>query len=73
MIAKSRKRFPACAKPAAPIIVWLDASAGEGRSEKIMRQPEGRSGWVNETRRPGRMALKTGRGDQRTRVSFPPE
>jgi hypothetical protein len=29
-------RFPACAKPAALSVVWLDASAGEGRSEKIM-------------------------------------
>jgi hypothetical protein len=29
MIPKSGNRFPACAKP---------ASAGEGRSEKIMRQ-----------------------------------
>src|SRR5262245_30425894 len=31
-------RFPACAKPVARFVVWLDASAGEGRSEKIMRQ-----------------------------------
>jgi hypothetical protein len=29
-------RFPACAKPAALFIAWLDASAGEGGSEKIM-------------------------------------
>ena len=29
-------RFPACAKPVAPVVIWLDASAGEGRSEKIM-------------------------------------
>jgi hypothetical protein len=29
-------RFPACAKPVAPVVVWLDASAGEGRSDKIM-------------------------------------
>jgi len=28
-------RFPTCAKPLASV-VWLDASAGEGRSEKIM-------------------------------------
>jgi hypothetical protein len=38
MIPKSGHRFPACAKPAALSVVWLDASAGEGRSEKIMLQ-----------------------------------
>jgi hypothetical protein len=38
MIPKSGNRFPACAKPLVEFIVWLDASAGEGRSEKIMRQ-----------------------------------
>jgi hypothetical protein len=38
MIPKSGNRFPACAKPLARLVVWLDASAGEGRSEKIMRQ-----------------------------------
>jgi hypothetical protein len=38
MIPKSGNRFPACAKPAVEFIVWLDASVGEGRSEKIMRQ-----------------------------------
>jgi hypothetical protein len=27
-------RFPACAKPKARFVVWHDASAGEGRSEK---------------------------------------
>ena len=37
-------RFPACAKPFARTIVWLDASAGEGRSEKIMRQQKLRAG-----------------------------
>jgi len=31
-------RFPACAKPVARLVVWLKASAGEGRSDKIMRQ-----------------------------------
>jgi hypothetical protein len=29
-------RFPACAKPVEGSFIWLDASAGEGRSEKIM-------------------------------------
>ena len=29
-------RFPACAKPWRRPFVWIDASAGEGRSEKIM-------------------------------------
>jgi hypothetical protein len=33
-------RFPACAKPVARLFVSLDASAGEGWSEKIMRQQE---------------------------------
>ena len=31
-------RFPACAKPLVRFIVWLGASAGEARSERIMRQ-----------------------------------
>jgi hypothetical protein len=31
-------RFPACAKPWRRWSVWLDASVGEGRSEKIMLQ-----------------------------------
>jgi hypothetical protein len=30
------QRFPACAKPSRPPFIRLDASAGEGRSEKIM-------------------------------------
>jgi hypothetical protein len=30
------QRFPACAKPVAWFSIRLDASAGEGRSEKIM-------------------------------------
>jgi tripartite-type tricarboxylate transporter receptor subunit TctC len=36
MIPKSRYRFPACAKPWHSWSFRLDASAGEGRSEKIM-------------------------------------
>jgi hypothetical protein len=36
MIPKSGYRFPACAKPHLPVLVPVDASAGEGRSEKIM-------------------------------------
>jgi hypothetical protein len=38
MIPKSGNRFPACAKPLPRLAGWLDASAGEARSEKIMRQ-----------------------------------
>jgi hypothetical protein len=38
MIPKSGYRFPACAKPLALFVARLDASAGEGRSEKIMLQ-----------------------------------
>jgi hypothetical protein len=37
MIRKSGNRFPACAKPQRRPLLRLDASAGEGRSEKIMR------------------------------------
>jgi hypothetical protein len=36
MIPKSGYRFPACAKPEHRFVVSFDASAGEGRSEKIM-------------------------------------
>jgi hypothetical protein len=36
MIPKSGYRFPACAKPCQRLVVAVDASAGEGRSEKIM-------------------------------------
>jgi hypothetical protein len=36
MIPKSGNRFPACAKPRHRFVVSFDASAGEGRSEKIM-------------------------------------
>jgi hypothetical protein len=38
MIPKSGNRFPAAAKPAARLVVWLDASAGEAKSQKIMRR-----------------------------------
>jgi hypothetical protein len=36
MIPKSGCRLPACAKPGQRFVGWEDASAGEGRSEKIM-------------------------------------
>jgi hypothetical protein len=36
MIPKSGYRFPACAKPLRTLVRSLDASAGEGRSGKIM-------------------------------------
>jgi hypothetical protein len=36
MIPKSGNRFPACAKLWPTRSKWADASAGEGRSEKIM-------------------------------------
>jgi hypothetical protein len=38
MIPKSGNRFPACAKPWHGTNVVPDASAGEGRSERIMRE-----------------------------------
>jgi hypothetical protein len=40
MIPKSVRRFPACAKPSDHPFIRLDASAGEGRSEKIMLKPK---------------------------------
>jgi hypothetical protein len=40
MIRKSVERFPACAKPWSDMCEWLDASAGEGWSEKIMPNKE---------------------------------
>jgi hypothetical protein len=36
MIPKSGNRFPACAKPRHRFVVSFNASAGEGRPEKIM-------------------------------------
>jgi hypothetical protein len=38
MIPKSGNRFPACAKPSQRLLASRDASAGEGRSDKIMRK-----------------------------------
>src|SRR5882757_1895924 len=38
MIPKSGHRFPACAKPWHILVLWINASAGVGRSEKIMRK-----------------------------------
>jgi hypothetical protein len=36
-------RFPVCAKPLARLITWLNASAGEGRSGKIMLKQQPKS------------------------------
>src|SRR5262249_46346650 len=44
MMPKSGDRFPACAKPFDGTSIWLDASAGEGRSENIMLQKEPKGG-----------------------------
>jgi hypothetical protein len=38
MIPKSGNRFPACAKPRKSRLLPFDVSAGEGRSDKIMRK-----------------------------------
>jgi hypothetical protein len=38
MTPKSGYRFPAGAKPVQPLALALDASAGEARSDKIMRK-----------------------------------
>jgi hypothetical protein len=44
MIPKSGNRFPACAKPWHRFVVLFDASASEGRSEKIMLKQKARAG-----------------------------
>jgi hypothetical protein len=44
MIPKSGYRLPACATPVHGPRAWIDASAGEGRSEKIMRKIRSWSG-----------------------------
>jgi hypothetical protein len=36
-------RFPSCAKPRQPPAVSFDASAGEARSENIMRKPKAKT------------------------------
>jgi hypothetical protein len=43
MIPKSGYRFPACAKPCQPLVSSFDASAGEGRSEKIMLKQQAKA------------------------------
>jgi hypothetical protein len=45
MIPKSGHRFPACAKPWHRFVVLFDASAGEGRSEKIMLSQKAKAKW----------------------------
>jgi hypothetical protein len=37
-VIRDGHEFPACAKPSNHPFIPLDASAGEGRSEKIMRK-----------------------------------
>jgi hypothetical protein len=37
-VIRNEGRFPACAKPWHGLMLWRDASAGEGRPEKIMRK-----------------------------------
>jgi hypothetical protein len=46
MIPKSGNRFSACVKPRHSPAVWTDASAGEGRSDKIMREEESAVGLI---------------------------
>jgi hypothetical protein len=43
MIPKSVQRFFPCAKPSLNSGQWTDASAGAGRSEKIMRDQQCRA------------------------------
>ena len=37
-LIRGGSRFPACAKPCRALLIAFDASAGEGRSDKIMRK-----------------------------------
>jgi hypothetical protein len=43
MIPKSGYRFPACAKPSQFRVLSFEASAGEGRSEKIMLKQQAKA------------------------------
>jgi hypothetical protein len=43
MIRKNGCRFPACAKPHQPLCIRVEASAGEGMSEKIMLKQEAKA------------------------------
>jgi hypothetical protein len=43
MIPKSGNRFPACAKLRQTFVFPFDASAGEGRSDKIMLKQKARA------------------------------
>jgi hypothetical protein len=45
MIPKSGYRFPACAKRCQRLVLSVDASAGEGRSEKIMLEQQAKAKW----------------------------
>jgi hypothetical protein len=45
MTPKSGPPFPACAKPWHRFVVLFDASAGEGRSEKIMLSQKAKAKW----------------------------
>jgi hypothetical protein len=49
MIPKGGHRFSACAKPLARLVLWLDASAGEGWSDKIMLKQIRQSGMTLRT------------------------
>jgi hypothetical protein len=43
MSPKSGNRFPACAKPCQRLALSVNASAGEARSDKIMRKQYGQT------------------------------
>src|ERR1041384_1710893 len=56
-------RFPACAKPWHGLIVWTDASAGGGRSERIMLGQKARAQLrFNQERQGSRHACATANG-----------
>jgi hypothetical protein len=45
-LMRGGRRFPACAKPGIVPAVWIGASAGVGRSEKIMLEQKSQSGMM---------------------------
>jgi hypothetical protein len=62
MIPKSGYRFPACAKPWLRLVVAIDASAGEGRLEKIMLNQNAGAAIVSIRNDCARMVVAQARG-----------
>src|SRR5438270_10713921 len=69
MIPKNGYRFPACAKPGQLFVRSFDASAGEGRSERIMpRQNAKRNGDSTKAISPRSGTTAAFRGSKRRRA-----